>query len=165
MPRNNKLRKQITFKSHSMNAQPAVAKNNQKKAENNPEANRAKTDKNQVSSAAKSAGSPGFTAQKPAPAAAPVPAVSTTAPGKETTFHFDAPAAKEVFLAGEFTQWDKQPIHLIKGGGGVWHTKVALPPGRHLYRFLVDGQWQNDPVHHERVPNTFGSFNNVIEVH
>jgi 1,4-alpha-glucan branching enzyme len=84
---------------------------------------------------------------------------------RETTFHFDAPHAHEVLLVGEFTEWDKTPVKLIKGGGGVWHAKVALTPGRHQYRFLVDGQWQDDPQQPAREPNPFGTTNSLLEVH
>ncbi len=83
---------------------------------------------------------------------------------KEIQFRFDAPAAREVLLAAEFTNWDKAPIKLIKGGGGVWHTKLSLAPGRHLYRFLVDGEWRDDPSCPGRVPNPFGTANSVVEI-
>ncbi len=83
---------------------------------------------------------------------------------KEITFRFEAPAAREVLLAADFTNWDKNPIKLMKGGGGVWHTKLALQPGRHLYRFLVDGQWHDDPHCASSVPNAFGSANSVVEI-
>jgi hypothetical protein len=82
---------------------------------------------------------------------------------KETTFHFESSSAKSVLLAGDFSEWDKAPIHMIRGGGNVWHAKVALAPGRHAYRFVVDGEWQNDP-NKERIPNSFGTFNNVMDV-
>ena len=83
---------------------------------------------------------------------------------KETAFRLDAPSAREVLLAADFTDWEKAPIKMIKGGGGVWHVKTSLAPGRHLYRFLVDGEWRNDPNHGEQVPNPFGTTNSVIEV-
>jgi len=39
-----------------------------------------------------------------------------------------------------------------------------LTPGRYEYRFLVDGQWRNDPECAECVANPFGSENCVIHV-
>jgi|SRR5579872_4132359 len=83
---------------------------------------------------------------------------------KETAFRLDAPAAKKVLLAGDFTGWDKSPVRMIKGGGGLWHAKVSLAPGRHLYRFLVDDEWQDDPNQSGREANLFGTFNNVVEI-
>jgi 1,4-alpha-glucan branching enzyme len=82
----------------------------------------------------------------------------------EISFRLDAPLAKEVLLVGEFTEWEKTPVRMIKGGGGVWHTKLRLASGRHHYRFIVDGQWQDDPNSQTHVPNPFGTFNSVVQV-
>ena len=82
----------------------------------------------------------------------------------EVPFRLDAPSAREVLLAGEFTQWDKAPIKMIKGGGGTWHAKVPLEPGHYSYRFLVDGEWQDDPNCQRREPNPFGTYNSIAEI-
>jgi 1,4-alpha-glucan branching enzyme len=116
--------------------------------------------RNQMAAAAKSSAAKAVR-QEEAPATG---AVQPNA-AQETTFHIDAPSAKAVMLAGEFTQWDKAPLKMTKGGGGKWHIKVSLAPGRHRYRFLVDGEWQNDQSQHERVPNPYGTFDNVIQIH
>jgi len=42
---------------------------------------------------------------------------------------------------------------------GVWKTTVTLAPGRYAYRFLIDGEWVNDPNCDEEVPNDYGSHN------
>ena len=44
---------------------------------------------------------------------------------------------------------------------GVWEITVALPPGQHSYRFIVDGEWRDDPECKLRVPNPFGGQNMV----
>ncbi len=79
-------------------------------------------------------------------------------------FRITAPTALSVQLVGDFTHWRQSPISLSKGAGGVWHTSVDLPPGTHHYRFLVDGQWRDDPECTLRVPNEYGSQNAVREV-
>jgi hypothetical protein len=53
---------------------------------------------------------------------------------------------------------------MIKGGGGVWHVITRLKPGRHAYRFLVDGEWHNDPGQPDRIVNDFGTLNSVVEI-
>ena len=53
---------------------------------------------------------------------------------------------------------------MIKGNRGIWRAKLPLPPGRHPYLFLVDGEWQIDPACPEKVRNSFGTFNNVVEI-
>ena len=39
-----------------------------------------------------------------------------------------------------------------------------MPPGSYEYRFVVDGQWVDDPEVNELIPNPFGSANAVLEV-
>ena len=72
------------------------------------------------------------------------------------TFRCKAPDANSVLLAGDFTQWQQRPIPLKRGPNGVWQTTVALPPGTHHYRFIVDSEWRDDPECTLRVPNSFG---------
>jgi 1,4-alpha-glucan branching enzyme len=48
--------------------------------------------------------------------------------------------------------------------GGRWETALALWPGRYQYKFVVDGQWMNDPNARENILNQHGSFNSVVEV-
>ncbi len=81
------------------------------------------------------------------------------------TFSFKAPTARTVLLAGDFTQWQKQPIPLHKEATGVWKANAFLPPGTYQYRYLVDGQWRNDPECKVHAPNPFGSKNDVVEMY
>jgi 1,4-alpha-glucan branching enzyme len=83
---------------------------------------------------------------------------------KEVVFQVGAPCAASVVLAADFTEWDKAPIKMLRLGDGIWQTKVALPQGRHRYKFLVDGEWLEDPHCTERVPNPFGTNDGVIDV-
>jgi 1,4-alpha-glucan branching enzyme len=76
-------------------------------------------------------------------------------------FSLAAPDAQQVLLAGDFTAWQEQAVPLKKNRQGIWQTTLALEPGKHEYRFLVDGQWQNDPNCALRRPNDFGSENCV----
>jgi hypothetical protein len=39
-----------------------------------------------------------------------------------------------------------------------------LPPGAHHYRFLVDGEWRDDPECALRTPNPFGGENMTRQV-
>ena len=91
-------------------------------------------------------------------------AKSDTKSRKKQTFSFTAPTAMSVQLVGEFTHWQARPIPMQKGPDGVWHATVALEPGTHHYRFLVDGQWRDDPECTLHVPNPYGSQNSVRQV-
>ena len=79
-------------------------------------------------------------------------------------FTYFAPKATCVRLAGDFTGWLERPINLRKGHSGLWWTGVRLERGTHYYRFLVDGQWRDDPDCPLVVPNPFGSLNAVRQV-
>ncbi len=69
-----------------------------------------------------------------------------------------------VQLVGNFTHWQQSPIGLKKGADGIWRTTIELEPGTYHYRFLVDGQWRDDPECTMRVPNPFGSQDAVRKV-
>ena len=84
--------------------------------------------------------------------------------GKIQNFSYHSPAARSVQLAGDFTGWLGQPINLRKGPNGTWRTALRLERGTHYYRFLVDGQWCDDPECSLYVPNSFGSQNAVWQV-
>src|SRR5688500_1495672 len=83
---------------------------------------------------------------------------------KDQQFSFRAPGALSVQLVGDFTHWQKQPLHLKKENDGIWRTSVRLEPGTYHYRFVVDGQWHDDPECTLRVPNPFGSENMIRKV-
>ena len=80
---------------------------------------------------------------------------------KKVPFEFVAPDAQKVYLAGNFNKWDPKTNLMKKDKKGVWKTTLSLKPGRYEYRFLVDGNWVNDPACCDCVPNEFGSQNCV----
>jgi 1,4-alpha-glucan branching enzyme len=84
-------------------------------------------------------------------------------PAKQT-FRFSAPTALSVLLVGDFTHWRQRGIPMQKGRDGVWVATVELPPGTHGYRFIVDGEWQDDPTCTLRVANPYGSQNMLRQV-
>ena len=83
---------------------------------------------------------------------------------KIAKFRFEAPEAKLVKLAADFTDWEKTPIDMVKADNGIWGTVVPLPPGHYSYRFIVDGQWCDDPYPVRSMTNPFGTTNSIIEV-
>ena len=80
---------------------------------------------------------------------------------KRQRFTFKSPAAQNVMLVGDFTHWQEKPIIMKKEKGGLWKASVLLKPGTYHYRFLVDGQWHDDPECTLRVPNPYGEHNSV----
>lgn len=84
--------------------------------------------------------------------------------GRKQTFSISAPGALNVQLVGDFTQWQECPVNLEKGLDGVWRGTVRLTPGTHHYRFLVDGQWSDDPDCTLRESNPYGGENMIRHV-
>ena len=83
---------------------------------------------------------------------------------KKVEFEFYAPQSKKVQVAGSFNSWNPGKTPLKQGRDGKWKASVSLSPGRYEYKFLVDGDWQNDQKPVECVPNNLGGWNCVIEV-
>lgn len=81
---------------------------------------------------------------------------------KKVTFTMVAPEARDIFLAGNFNNWDINSHPLKNGAKGIWKASVSLMPGVYEYRFLVDVEWQNDPDCASFVPNSYGSENCVL---
>jgi 1,4-alpha-glucan branching enzyme len=78
---------------------------------------------------------------------------------RRIVFNFSAPDARSVSLAGEFTAWEKAAQEMGRQKDGTWMITVTLAPGQHEYRFIVDGQWADDPHCDVRKPNPFGGEN------
>ncbi len=83
---------------------------------------------------------------------------------KKVTFSVDLSGAKEVILMGDFNHWNSKKHLMQKDGNGVWNKAVILPPGNYEYKFLVDGQWKEDPQNDQACLNCFGSYNNILNL-
>ncbi|MFA5388398.1 MAG: isoamylase early set domain-containing protein [Candidatus Omnitrophota bacterium] len=83
---------------------------------------------------------------------------------KKVTFKINAPNAKDVRLAGDFNSWDASSTTLKKSKEGLWKRDLNLRSGRYEYKYLVDGEWQRDPLNNLFVVNNFGTENSVIEL-
>lgn len=63
-------------------------------------------------------------------------------------FRMMEPDAQQVALAGDFNGWNatSTPMHLDRQSG-LWRVSVTLPPGRHLYSYVVNGRrWVIDSL-------------------
>ncbi|HEV2296199.1 MAG TPA: alpha-amylase family glycosyl hydrolase [Tepidisphaeraceae bacterium] len=65
-------------------------------------------------------------------------------------FAYTPPAGttpRTVHVAGDFNGWSKDATPMTRGADGVYVARVKLAQGRHLYKFVIDGeQWINDPL-------------------
>jgi Glycogen recognition site of AMP-activated protein kinase len=82
-----------------------------------------------------------------------------------TRFVFVAPNARQVALVGDFNLWDpsRAPMHRI-AGTDAWEIDLTLPPGRHGYAFVVDGDVTADPSAPRTAGDDFGRPSSVVLV-
>ena len=73
--------------------------------------------------------------------------------------------ARSVAVAGTFNDWKPKRTRLHQNGFGEWEVDLSLAPGDYEYRFVVDGEWTDDPLSCRHVANPFGGVNAVLHVH
>ncbi len=83
---------------------------------------------------------------------------------RKVSFSLHSSDAQEVILLGDFNNWSPKKHPLKRDGNGTWNKAVMLPPGKYEYKFLVDGQWEEDPHNEQTCPNCFGTHNSVINL-
>lgn len=80
-------------------------------------------------------------------------------------FVLQAPDARSVAVAGDFTTWAPEVELQDPDGDGVWAGRVRLRPGMHKYMFVIDGtRWVTDPLAGRYVDDGFGNRNAVLVV-
>jgi len=65
-----------------------------------------------------------------------------------------------VSVAGSWSSWAQLPLE--RDGMG-WSANLDLPPGKHLYKFIVEGSWIHDPTRPTET-DPEGNVNNVVTV-
>lgn len=107
-------------------------------------------------------------AAPPQPALAPLAEAPTAgADGglREVVVEFRDPAARDVRIAGDFNGWvPDRGVASERGEGGVWRKVLHVPPGAYEYRYVVDGEWREDPANPDRVPSPLGPPNSRLVV-
>lgn len=69
--------------------------------------------------------------------------------------------AKTVYLAGDFNGWSPN-AYAMKKEGDEWVMQVHLTSGKHLYKFVIDGNWIIDPGNQLWEENEHGTGNSVL---
>ena len=73
----------------------------------------------------------------------------------------DYSTAQNVLVAGSFNNWDPQGYRMVRKEGR-WIFPVYLKPGKHTYKFIVDGKWMLDPANDLYEENQYGTGNSVL---
>lgn len=90
---------------------------------------------------------------------------AAASPGEPVRFVLEAPQASRVSLVGSFNHWNPAATPLVRDSAtGDWTVTLRLPPGRHVYAFVVDGDVRTDPAAPRTADDDFGAPNSVILV-
>jgi 1,4-alpha-glucan branching enzyme len=71
--------------------------------------------------------------------------------------------ATEIIVAGTFNEWNPDGYRMVKKNG-IWTFPVYLEKGKHLYKYIVDGEWIIDPENKNWEQNEHGTGNSVLWV-
>jgi chromosome partitioning protein len=89
-------------------------------------------------------------------------------PPREVIVRFMDSAAGDVRIAGDFNGWvpDRGVRSLIaaEGQSRVWTKILTLEPGTYQYRYVVDGEWREDPTNPKSAPGPTGQPNSILHV-
>jgi hypothetical protein len=76
--------------------------------------------------------------------------------------------AHDVRIAGDFNGWvpDRGVVSSTRheAGARVWRKVLHLTPGTYEYRYVVDGEWREDPTNPDRVPSASGAHHSLLVV-
>lgn len=97
-----------------------------------------------------------------------MPTREATQAQREIVIHFRDRDATDVRVAGDFNGWipDKGVESMLQTDGPqrIWTKILTLPPGTYEYRYVVDGEWREDPDNPLAVPGPVGGRNSILVV-
>ncbi|GAB4497058.1 MAG: hypothetical protein OHK0019_29960 [Saprospiraceae bacterium] len=71
--------------------------------------------------------------------------------------------ARQVILSGSFNNWNEKAFKMQRTETG-WAVEIPLVGGKHLYKFIVDGNWMTDPANPRTETTWDGYVNSVLLV-
>lgn len=69
--------------------------------------------------------------------------------------------ANKVIVTGTFNNWNPSG-YTMQRNGDKWELNIYLPPGKHLYKFIADGQWMIDPANPYWEQNEHNTGNSIL---
>jgi len=79
-------------------------------------------------------------------------------------FSYVDSGAHEVMIAGDFNGWSPAKPYKMEEESGRWSLALPLKPGKYQYKFIVDGEWREDPENPKVEIGDLGERNSVLEV-
>jgi len=75
----------------------------------------------------------------------------------------DFQSAKNIIISGSFNDWNPAKDSLQKTANG-WQIYLQLKPGVYMYKFIVDGEWMEDPANPDKIISEFDNYNSILLV-
>src|SRR5688572_5299798 len=69
-------------------------------------------------------------------------------------------SAREVYLSGTFNNWSTLKTPMIRTDSG-WVSDVLLNPGKHAYKFVIDGKWIHDERNAQAESDGYHGHNSI----
>lgn len=84
--------------------------------------------------------------------------------GKTRFFYEGLQNAEDVFLSGTFNEWSTlaAPMHRTDSG---WIADLALPAGKHCYKYIIDGHWVHDLSNKQQEDDGHNGSNSIYFVY
>lgn len=83
----------------------------------------------------------------------------------QMVFRMFRPGAANVQVLGDFTGWHARAVAMASAGDGWWEAEVGVPPGDHLFSYLIDSHhWLPDYAAHGIKANGFGGWVSQLHV-
>ncbi len=71
--------------------------------------------------------------------------------------------ADQIYLVGDFNNWNPKGTCLNQTRSGKWQTTLDLPTGRsYQFRYLINGDWYTDHQAESHPADQVGLHNSVI---
>lgn len=85
---------------------------------------------------------------------------------EDVSFRYAGDAGvRQASVVGDFNNWSVRAHPMGRMAEGSWEAMVPLPPGRHRYKFFVNGRdWVADPLAAETASDGFGGKCSVLTV-
>ncbi len=82
----------------------------------------------------------------------------------EVEFSFFRLGVHQVFLVGEFNDWNTSTLPMRREPDGWWRCRLRLAPGTYQFRYLADRQWYLDYAAFGVDRSALGTWNSVVWV-
>jgi len=79
-------------------------------------------------------------------------------------FEYEDENAQSVFLVGSMNNWNTTATPMEKDENGIWKIVMHLDTGKHIYKFVADGNWHYDQENPNVEDDGYDGSNSVIEI-